>query len=195
MKKLKRTVRLSVTLLLIVSMLLTPMSPIFAVPTEKADDADFIVADTKVEAEKKEPELVVDEETGHFTMAMDPKLYAKLYSAPDEVLNGTTSELLEYFLDSPILREQVLSWSSTGEISKVDFSRNVAFKELVSRKDFLQILETYAKAALNGARSDAFAERKLEKILEQDSVKSAFLTTADSSLNYSVIASLYSQDS
>ncbi|MBE6609220.1 MAG: hypothetical protein E7634_00975 [Ruminococcaceae bacterium] len=194
MTKLRRTVRLSVILLLIISMLLTPMSPIFAVPNEKTDDADLVVADTKVETEKKEPELVVDEETGIFSMSMDPELYEKLYSAPNEVLNGTTSDLLEYFLDSHILKQQLLPLSSTNKPYKLDFTPNIAFKELVSRKDFLQMLEQYAKDAINGTRSELFAERKLEKILEQDSVKAVFWETADSSLNYPVIANLYSED-
>ena len=195
MTKIKKTVRLSVTLLLIVSMLLTPMSPIFAVPNEKTDGADLVASSATVEVEENESVSAFINPEWICTGSWDPGYRDWLCSAPSEVLMGTTSELLEYFLESNFLGQQIVSVAPTSRVTKVDFTINEAFKELISRDDFVQTLEGYAKDVLNGKRSTVHAESKLEKILEQDSVKNVFFATADSTRNCPTIASLYSNDS
>ena len=195
MKRLKKIVRLSVTHLLIIAMLMTPMSPIFAITNEKKDAADLVASSATVEVEENESVSAFINPEWICTGAWDSGYRDWLCSAPSEVLMGTTSELLEYFLESNFLGQHIFSVAPTSRVTKVDFTINEAFKELISRDDFIKTLEDYAKDVLNGTRSDVFAERKLEKILEQDSVKNVFFATADSSLNCPVIASLYSNDS
>jgi hypothetical protein len=77
----------------------------------------------------------------------DAKSREWIYSAPDDILNGTTSGLLEYFLDSLFLHQDIYSRSTIGGTYKSDYTCHAAFKELVSRKDLLQTLENYAKKA------------------------------------------------
>lgn len=94
-----------------------------------------------------------------------------LNGAPDEVLSGSTAEVLEYFLNSNFLGQQVLSCSSTPRKTEIDFSCHEAFREFISREDCIEVLESYAGSLLSSLEDDEFEITKLEEVLSALSMK------------------------
>lgn len=106
------------------------------------------------------------------TGTADPEYWEWLNGAPDEVLSGSTAEVLEYFLNSNFLGQQVLSCSSTPRKTEIDFSCHEAFREFISREDCIEVLESYAGSLLSSLESDELDIAEFEKLLEQSSIKS-----------------------
>lgn len=111
------------------------------------------------------------------TATADPEYLEWLYGAPDEILSASTAELLEYFLTSSFMGQQVFSCSSTSDSNDIDFSCHKAFRELISRGDCLEALEDHAGNVLS--RNDHPDKAKFEKLLAQASVKSLMTDLAD----------------
>jgi len=112
----------------------------------------------------------VDPDETFFTAKVDPDYLKWMNEAPVEVLKGSTSELLEYFLQSRFLMQCFFS-SSSFDIISIDFTQHEAFNEFISRKDCLAVLENYAKEIQLDNETDYFAKEKLRLILEQSDIK------------------------
>ena len=122
------------------------------------------------------PEIVIDEPEIVIDYALIASANAKytewLFSVPDEIMSASTIELLEYFLESQFMGQQIFSFSSTPRKRKIDFSRHEAFRELISREDFIEALESYAGSILYSSERDELDIAKFEKLLAQPLVKS-----------------------
>ncbi len=102
------------------------------------------------------------------------------YGAPEEVLSSSTSELLEYFLQSDFMGQELyasISWSSIPEEPyESDYSCNEAFAELLTRDDLTEVLEKYAGKILRGEYEVEYNldgnESAFDKLLAQKSIKS-----------------------
>lgn len=107
------------------------------------------------------------------TAKVNPEYLERMFGAPDEILSGSTLELLEYFLESQFMRERIHSYGSSTLVEReFDFSYHEAFRELVSREDCIEVLESYAGNILYSSENDELDIAKLEKILSQPAVKS-----------------------
>lgn len=127
-----------------------------------------------------------------FTATADPKYWDWLVGAPDEILSASTIELLEYFLNSRFVEQSIYSYaSSTMYKRELGFSSSEAFRELISRDDFMETLEIYAESILNGSNSSEQDKFKFEKLLSQPSVKSLIADSEYSATNYPNLRSIY----
>ena len=125
------------------------------------------------------------------TAKVDPDYLEWIFGAPDEILSASTMELLEYFLNTPFMGQQIFSLSSTFEKTETDFSRHKAFRELISRDDFVETLENYAGSILHGLKSDKFDIAGFDEILAQPSVKSIISDSTYSADSYPNLQSIY----
>lgn len=126
-----------------------------------------------------------------FTATADPEYLEWLYDAPDEIISASTIALLEYFLDTPFMGQQVYSYSSTFTTKEIDFSLHEAFRELISRADFLAALESYAEGILNASDSSELEINTFEKLLAQPSVESLASDLECSADSYPNLQSIY----
>lgn len=119
----------------------------------------------------------------------------QLLSVSDEVLAETTGELLNFFWESSFLIEKLgfhLSDNTRTDGWQGDFRCHPAFRELVTRKDFLPELEVFAKKALAGEY--IFGTHRITAILKQDVVRLLFEiseTPADFPALQEIYAGLY----
>lgn len=118
-----------------------------------------------------EPETVMDSDYV-MTAKADSEYLEWLLDVPDEIVSASTIELLEYFLESPFMGQQIYSCSSTFEEREIDFSCHEAFRELVSREDCIEVLESYAGSILYSSENDELDIAKFEKLLAQPLVES-----------------------
>lgn len=96
--------------------------------------------------------------------------------APDEILSAPTPELLEYFLNSPFMREGIPLFFSSDNMVAYGFRYsqyfdNQAFCELIAREDFLEALEAHAKELMELLDRDDRLNAAFEKLLEQPLVQ------------------------
>ena len=126
------------------------------------------------------------------TAKVNPEYLERMFGAPDEILSASTLELLEYFLESQFMRERIHSYcSSTLAESEFDFSCHEAFRELISREDCIEVLESYAGSILYSSESDEWVQVKLEKILSQPAVKSIISELSPAATSYPNLQSIY----
>lgn len=122
------------------------------------------------------------------TAKVNPEYLERMFGAPDEILSGSTLELLEYFLESQFMRERIHSYGSSTLVEReFNFSCHEAFRELVSREDCIEVLESYAGNILYSSENDELDIAKLEKILSQPAVKS-LISDLSSAATYSLFA-------
>ena len=114
----------------------------------------------------EEPEAVIDSDYV-VTAKVDPEYLEWIFGVPDEIKSASTTELLEYFLESPFMGQQIFSCSSTPTDKEIDFSCHEAFRELVSREDCIEVLESYAESILYSSENDESDKTKFEKLLAQ----------------------------
>lgn len=120
------------------------------------------------------------ESMNFYTLPADESIVQRLFDAPDDILVAPTGELLEYFMNSLFICDQIMApalMSVQYDIPDVDYVQNKAFKELISRSDFLNCLESYAEAlpancSMKGVSAEGAA---LAKMLEQPDVKRILL--------------------
>ena len=124
------------------------------------------------------------------TAKVDPDYLEWIFGAPDEILSASTMELLEYFLDTPFLQQQFFVYSTPVK-PEIDFSCHKAFRELISRDDFVETLENYAGSILHGLKSDKFDIAGFDEILAQPSVKSIISDSTYSADSYPNLQSIY----
>ena len=116
--------------------------------------------------------------------------YAKwLCSAPDEILSASTIELLEYFIQTPFMGQQVLTLLSSpvpNSNKKPDYTCHEAFRELISRDDFIDALEIYAAKKLCTSASDElnYDNKVFEKLLTESSVDALLSAPAYSTADH-----------
>ena len=93
---------------------------------------------------------------------------------PEEVLGGTTEELLDYFLHSNFVKARTLSYASTpGGVRKVDFTHNEAYKELLTRDDLVSELEKYSEKLLEAreeGRGNDTEDANFAKLMNQKQI-------------------------
>ena len=126
-----------------------------------------------------------------FTAKVDPEYLEWMNNAPEEVLKGSTSELLEYFLHSRFLMQCFFSSSSSFDIVTIDFTQHEAFNEFITRKDCLAALENYAKNIQLDIETDDFGKEKLKLILEQPKIKAFYTDIIKNQSDYPYLKSLY----
>lgn len=128
--------------------------------------------------------LAINPDFVYYTVTVKSEYLEWLHDAPDEILSAPTMELLEYFLDTPFMGQQIFSLSSTFEKTETDFSCHKAFRELISRDDFTEALESYAGSILHGLKNDEFDIAGFDEILAQPSVKSIISDSTYSADSY-----------
>ncbi len=90
----------------------------------------------------------------------------KLFGAPEEVLAGSTQELLDHFLDSLFLTFCISSSDSVGaETADLDFNDHAAFRELLTRDDFLEVLSLYVRNVYYKVTTDEYEIEKLYELV------------------------------
>ena len=121
-------------------------------------------------------------------------------SVPRKILRGNTEDLFDYFCESEFLLNEIMHgmlFSSIEQYNKYadssDFTVHEAFRELITRDDFMTVLEIYAKDTLTSSNPEDFAAAKLERILRQKSVKDKFSLLQNTSTDYPYISSYYSK--
>ncbi|MBQ4641839.1 MAG: hypothetical protein IJB47_04440 [Oscillospiraceae bacterium] len=125
------------------------------------------------------------------TIERDPEYLQWLYGTPKEVLSGSTAKLLEFFMESNYMGQQVYSCSSVPVNPVVlDYTYHTAFSELITRKDFLKQLDHYAENALGKSTDFNADEIKLKKVLEQAPVKALMGNVRNFSSQYPNLQSL-----
>ncbi len=127
-----------------------------------------------------------------FVTYADSEYLEWLLGVPDEIKCASTSELLEYFLQSPFMGQQIYS-SSTFEEREIDFSCHEAFRELVSREDCIEVLENYVGTILYSSENDELDIAKFEKLLAQPSVGSILFESPSAAESCPNLQSIYTQ--
>lgn len=173
---------------IILTLVLCGIMPLVALAFEDESQADeSSVSRTQMESAAMDAvsNVIEDEETDSdveinlspeyvYTAEADPEWLEWLYGTPEAVLSGSTSDLLEYFINSSFIWMEAycssdIEWSSQ---SKTDYSCHAAFQELIARDDFLEALENYAACIQNGnTAEDLHEELRLKKILAQPFVE------------------------
>lgn len=125
------------------------------------------------------------------TATADPEFVDWILGAPDEIMSASTIELLEYFLNSRFMGQEVYSCSSTLSNRKSDFSCHEAFRELISREDCMKALEDYAESIINGSKSGELDKIKFEKLLVQPLVESLISDSEYDATSYPNLRSIY----
>lgn len=100
----------------------------------------------------------------------------ELLAVPEEILSAPTRELLEYFMNSDFMKNRAASEtlkSAPRETDDMDYSCHRAFCELISRADFVECLEDYARSLPEDCSINYFSSpgTALAKVLKQPSVK------------------------
>lgn len=124
----------------------------------------------------------IDPEAIYFSSASQERLDA-YYGAPDDILSSSTLELLVYFIEDTCFMTNVAVpeiFAASPDIAereknrKVDFTRHAAFRELISRDDFIDALEIYAASLTQLTYDDDpfdMCKKAIKKILEQSTVE------------------------
>ena len=102
--------------------------------------------------------------------------YLKYRMTPEEILSAPTRDLLEYFMNSDFMKNRAASGmlkSAPRETDDMDYSCHRAFCELISRADFVECLEDYARSLPEDCSINYFSSpgTALAKVLKQPSVK------------------------
>lgn len=150
----------------------------------------LFVCGTSTVAASLPPSQLINEEFVQ-TTTVNPDFMEWLYGMPKDLRSGTTVELLDYFLQSPFMGQQLYSCSSIRESDqkRANFTVHEAFFELISRKDFLAELENYAQSISGKSRSTDL--HKIELILQQNTVREIISESACSSLDYPCLQNIY----
>ena len=119
-----------------------------------------------------------------------------LRSAPDEILTASTAELLEYFMNSQFLFQEVfcIHRSTFDDNYEVDLSDHEAFGELISREDLIDALDDYAETILYDSENNELAEwdrTAFEELIAQPNIASLVYDLAHTDANYSNLQSIY----
>lgn len=126
-------------------------------------------------AQEEAQQTYVVDQANAYEIPADQGWANRMYGVPEEVLLAPTDELLDYFLDSYYMQYRIAApalWSSPRVEEEPDYTENKAFAELVSRKDFLDCLEKYAKSLPADCEIEGMTApgNALAKILKQPSV-------------------------
>lgn len=114
----------------------------------------------------------------------DPRTYTQeewdqiCYGTPDDVLISSTEDLFEFFYESAFLVTDVVGRSGPSDTRVIDYTKHPAFAELITRSDFLSVLDRKTAEVLSDANSFLGSER-INAILRQPSVVE-LLCSADS---------------
>ena len=135
---------------------------------QPATDEDAVITEEKSEDS-------VNEDPFLFTVYADPSL---LNPFSDEILSGTTEELLSHYLD--YLRMNMMFSSSPDGLRSCHFSDNPAFAELLTREDLIDTLRNYESSFEDVSETYQYAA--FEEFMKQPAVEKMF-ESANSSSN------------
>ena len=140
-----------------------------------------------------EDEITTDIAAGNFLtieVSEDAKNFlAAMCYAPDDVLNGPTYSLFEYFMESNFLKQTISSSNTVGDYSYLVencFTANMAFAELLKRSDLLDAMEKYSLDMLQNNYT-LFKAKVVSSLLSSPEIKNELLnskTDAYPCLNY-----------
>ena len=124
------------------------------------------------------------------TTVDNPAFVERMYRVDEETLALPTAELLEYFINSQLVRETIsqegLSSTvgpSSAQLLSIEYTYHDAFCELLTREDFADALEDCAQTLLAENEVGLFTDMDaLVSILEQSSMQvlvSGMLTSTE----------------
>lgn len=121
-------------------------------------------------------EIVIDDPSLVQVYSCDENA-AKLYSVPDEILNGDTSVLLEWFLSRDYVRINVSGMLlSSPRTEPVSFAPYPAYQELIKRPDLASAICDFVYANTDKAYE---LHDEIVALLEHPEVRSAFDNAAE----------------
>lgn len=92
----------------------------------------------------------------------------KVFGAPEEILNGSTEGLLEYFLNSMFLDSRTLPLASSTYVAErsqnADYTAHAAFRELMTRSDLTSVLANSVRSVYYEKITDEYMIEKLRNV-------------------------------
>lgn len=167
----------------------TPMAELFEGIRTAVEEYQGSAPSANARASALSPQLIDREDIQ--TLAVDSDFMEWLYGVPEDLRSASTLDLLDYFLKSPFIGQQLYPVSSifNGSKQKADFTAHEAFLELLSREDFVYELENYAQSIYSS--SENIDMRKFELLLQQDLVDSLISASTHSISDYPYLQTIY----
>ena len=114
-------------------------------------------------------EMKVDDESYIYTASVSDDLFQTAYSVPDEILNGNTKDLLEWFLNCDYVQIKVSGlFLSAPRVEPVSFFRHPAYQELITRADLITSIRDFATENIENAIE---LHDEISALLQQPEVK------------------------
>lgn len=114
-------------------------------------------------------EMKVDDESYIYTASVSNDLFQTVYSVPDEILNGNTKDLLEWFLNCDYVQIKVSGlFLSAPRVEPVVFFRHPAYQELITRADLITSIRDFATENIENAME---LHDEISALLQQPEVK------------------------
>ncbi len=93
----------------------------------------------------------------------------KVFGAPEEILNGSTEELLDYFLNSMFLASRTMPLASSNYVAErqknADYTAHAAFRELLTRSDLTEVLANSVRDVYCEVMTDEYMIEKLRNLV------------------------------
>lgn len=114
-------------------------------------------------------EMKVDDESYIYTASVSNDLFQTVYSVPDEILNGNTKDLLEWFLNCDYVQIKVSGlFLSAPRVEPVGFFRHPAYQELITRADLITSIRDFATENIENAIE---LHDEISALLQQPEIK------------------------
>lgn len=93
----------------------------------------------------------------------------KVFGAPEEILNGSTEELLDYLLNSMFLASRTIPLASSDYVAErqknADYTAHAAFRELLTRSDLTEVLANSVRDVFYEITTDEYMVEKLHNLV------------------------------
>lgn len=94
----------------------------------------------------------------------------KVFGAPEEILNGSTEELLDYFLNSMFLASRTIPLASSDYVAErqknSDYTAHAAFRELLTRSDLVEVLANNVRNVYCEVTTDEYMIKLLRNLVD-----------------------------
>ena len=92
-----------------------------------------------------------------------------VFGAPEEILNGSTEKLLDYFLNSTFLYSRTSPLASSDYVAErhknSDYTAHAAFRELLTRSDLTEVLANTVRDVYYEIMTDEYMVEKLYNLV------------------------------